>query len=482
MYPSELKKKVIHSILWSGSLRYLGQVITWGVTLVVIRLLTPSDYGLMAMAGVIINFLTLISEFGLGVAIVQHKCLEKKDISIVFGFLILAHSILALILFLIAPVAAAFYSEPKLTRIIQILCLNFILMCLYLIPQAILARNMDFRSKSLIELIAALASSGITLILALDSWGVWALVWGSLTMHFSLVIGFNIVSHSNVLPNFSIRGLRQFIRFGSFIAGSRLLWYVYEKTDLLIGGKFLGKEILGSYAIALELSSVPLEKVLPVVNQVALSAYSRIQTDITSVRSHFLSATKMVALCVTPAYGGLIALAPELVDTLFGDKWKSVVFPLQLLCVIMPLRCFYSLFSPALVGINRPDIVFKNVAVASLLMPLAYLTGVHWGIDGLCLSWIFGFIVVFSIVLKQTLGSIGLTFKSYLSSIRTQLICSIIMAIIVFVFRTQLLSMLHPIMIIVLGSLLGFIVYAGLIYLFERQMLTDFLFIFRSRA
>ena len=159
MYPTELKNKVIKSLLWSGSLRYLGQLITWGVTLVVIRLLAPSDYGLMAMAGVIINFLTLISEFGLGVAIVQHKCLEKKDISIVFGFLILAHSTLALILFLMAPVAAAFYSEPKLTIIIQILSLNFILMCLYLIPQAILARNMDFRSKSFIELIAAMASS-----------------------------------------------------------------------------------------------------------------------------------------------------------------------------------------------------------------------------------------------------------------------------------------------------------------------------------
>jgi len=478
----DLRIKVIRALLWSGSMRYIGQVITWGITLVVIRLLTPSDYGLMAMAGVIINFLTLLSEFGLGVAIVQSKNLQKNDISIIFGFLILANSTLALILFLIAPIAALFYSEPKLTKIIQILSLNFILMCLYVIPQAMLARIMDFRLKSLIELIAALACSGLTLVLAIDGWGVWSLVWGSLAMHFSLAVGFNIVSHSNVLPSFSIQGMRQFLRFGSYIAGNRLLWYIYDKADLFIGGRYLGKEILGSYSVALELSAVPLDKFLPVVNQVALTAYSKIQIDITSVRSNFLRATRMVALCITPAYGGIIALAPNIVHTLFGEKWQFVVFPLQILCLIMPLRCYYSLFLPVLVGINRPDVAFKNVAVASILMPIAYLMGVQWGIIGLCISWIIGFTVVFIIVLKQSLECVGLTFRSYLSSIRSQLICSISMTLIVLLFRTQLINMLNTITIIVLGSMLGIIVYLGLIYIFDKQLLNDFRILFRSRA
>jgi O-antigen/teichoic acid export membrane protein len=190
----------------------------------------------------------------------------------------------------------------------------------------------------------------------------------------------------------------------------------------------------------------------------------------------------MVALCITPAYGGIIALAPNIVHTLFGEKWQFVVFPLQILCLIMPLRCYYSLFLPVLVGINRPDVAFKNVAVASILMPIAYLMGVQWGIIGLCISWIIGFTVVFIIVLKQSLECVGLTFRSYLSSIRSQLICSISMTLIVLLFRTQLINMLNTITIIVLGSMLGIIVYLGLIYIFDKQLLNDFRILFRSRA
>lgn len=468
-----LKQQVMNSLAWLGGLKYLGQIITWGITIFVIRLLDPEDYGLMAMAHVCIGFLAMISELGLGAAIVQRKNINKQQLSQVFGFVILVNAGLSVVLFLGAPILAGYFSEPRLVPIFQMLSVTFIFLSLYVIPQSMLLRNMDFRRKSIVDLIASLASACITLILALYGYGVWALVWGAITLHVVSLFGYNMVSGTLLWPSFSFKGTSQLFCFGGFLTGSRILWYFYSKADIFIGGRFLGNKLLGIYSVALQLCSIPLEKFLPIINQVAFPAYSLVQSDLGVVRSHFLKTVRIVSLFVFPIFWGMLIVAPEIISLLLGSKWHGVILPLQILCIIMPFRALSTLFSPMLDGIGRPYVTFFNLIIASAVMPLAFFVGVQWGVVGICIAWVFGYAIVFLVMSKRSLKVIGVSLLDYYSDIKIPIATCSVMLLGIFCFKRQIGTSLSPLSLTLTSILLGIIIYTGVLYLVNRETLHE---------
>ncbi|MCK4783656.1 MAG: lipopolysaccharide biosynthesis protein [Desulfobacteraceae bacterium] len=431
--------------------------------------MTPADYGLMAMAHVCIGFLAMMSELGLGAAIVQRKDIDKQQLAQVFGFVILANAGLAILLFLGAPLLASYFSELRLVPIFQLLSINFILLSLYVIPQSMLLRNMDFRRKSIVDLIASLASSSITLILAIYGFGVWALVWGAMSIHVVSLFGYNMVNATFLFPSFSFKGTRQLFRFGGFLTGSRILWYFYSKADIFIGGRFLGNQLLGIYSVALELCSIPLEKFLPIINQVAFPSYTLIQSDLGLVRSHFLKAVRIGSLFVFPLFWGLLLVAPEIISLVLGSKWHAVILPLQILCIIMPFRALSTLFGPMLNGIGRPDVGFFNVAIASVLMSVAFLIGVKWGVNGICLSWLFGYGLVFLIMSKRSLDILEISMGQFFSTMRIPFISALVMLVAVFGLKYHFTESLSQILKIPLLTVAGIISYSFSVLIINRE-------------
>ena len=473
-----LKQQVMKSLAWLGGLKYSGQIITWCITIYVIRLLNPSDYGLMAMAQVCIGFLTMVSELGLGAAIVQREKIDEHELKNILGFVLLTNSGLTILLFAVSPLLARYFSEPRVVPILKILSVNFVLLSLYLIPQAMLLRNMNFRSKSIVDLIVALFSASTVLILAIHGYGVWALVCGAITTHLFSVFGYSIFSHTFIMPSFSFKGMKNFFYFGGFFTGARILWYFYSKSDIFIGGRFLCSKVLGTYSVALELSSVPLEKFLPIINQVAFPAYSHIQSDLRLVSSHFLKSVRIVSLFVFPIFWGMLIVAPEIISLLLGSKWHGVILPLQILCIIMPFRALSTLFGPMMHGIGRPDVSFVNVAIASVLMPLAFLIGVKWGVSGICLSWVFGYALVFLIMSKRSLKILGMSLVDFFSNIRTPFIAALVMLIVVFAFKYHIAKSLAPLSTTLLLILVGSVLYTFSVFILNPETWSELRLLF----
>lgn len=207
----------------------------------------------------------------------------------------------------------------------------------------------------------------------------------------------------------------------------------YSKSDVFIGGRILGNQVLGVYSVALELSQIPLDKFMPIINQVAFPAYSSIQSDLKLVGSYFLKATRIGSLIVFPVFWGFLIIAPEILGWLLGDKWSDVILPTQIICVIMPFRALGTLVSPMLFGIGRVDVNLLYVAIASVLMPLLFLAGTWWyGITGLCLAWVFGYMLVFFITLKLSLRLLDLSVLNYLSNIFVALLATSAMVLVIF--------------------------------------------------
>src|SRR3990167_1996283 len=228
-----LRSQALSGFRWTASVRLVSQGVTWAITLVVIRLLTPADYGLLAMATVFVSFLAMFCELGLGAAIVQKADVDEQLLRRAFGVILIIHFSLAALLMLSAPLIGAFYDEPRGIPVIRVLSLQFVLAGFAVIPDAQLQRRMEFRNRSLLDLSGAIVASFITLAMAFSGAGVWALVAGSILSQIWKTIGINWLSPFLHSPEFSVKGLRSLLRFGGHISAAQVFWMFYSQVDML---------------------------------------------------------------------------------------------------------------------------------------------------------------------------------------------------------------------------------------------------------
>ena len=393
------RTEILSALRWVAGAKLLGQLVTWGITIVVMRILSPADYGILAMASVLVAFLGLMAEFGVGAAAIQASEMDDAKLRMIFGLVIVVNAALFLLLFLAAPLVGWFFDEPRLVAIVRTLGLQFILMTFSVIPSSQLSRRLHFKGQSLVDFSGAIASSLTALVGALAGLGVWALVWASLVMAAWRVVGLNIISPFWQWPDFRLRGTRQFLWFGGNLTVARILWFFYSQADIIVAGRFLGKDLLGVYSVSLHLASLPIQKLSAMINQVAFPAFARIQHDRDRFNANFLLAIRMLSFTAFPVLWGMSSIAPEMVEVLLGEKWRAATLPLQVLAVVMPLHMLAPFTNTAAQGIGRADIALKQVLLAAVVMPVAFLVGVQWGVVGLSIAWV----VAFPFVLLGTL-------------------------------------------------------------------------------
>jgi len=408
-----LRAQVISGLRWTVAARILAQTVTWASTLVVIRILTPADYGLLAMATIFVAFLSMFSEFGLGPAVVQRLEINIAMLRKVFGTILVVHAGLMALLLLAAPLISAFFDETKVVPIVRVLALQLAIGAFGVIPDALLQRNMDFRRRSLLDLTSAIAGAVTTLGLALAGGGVWALVAGTFLAQASKTIGVNILAPFPHWPTFSLSGLRSLVTFGGHTSASQLLWFFYSQADMFIAGKWLGKELLGFYSVAMHIASLPNQRMAAIINQVAFPAFSRMRHDDEQVGANLLLGVRLLSLVAFPILWGVSCIAPEAVNVIFGPKWKPAIVPLEVLALVMPLRMIGNFVPNAIQGIGRSDILLRISLAGALIAPGAFLIGVNWGLLGLSIAWLVATPLLFLQNMAQSLPVLGLRFRQF---------------------------------------------------------------------
>jgi len=439
-----LRDQVLSSLRWLSAVRFSGQLVSWAITIVVIRLLRPEDYGLMALATLVIGAFQLVNEVGLGSALVQKEELDQRMLEQVYGLLLATGVALYLVAFLAAPSVAGYFEEPQLTPILRVAGLQLLLMPLEVVPRSMLQRRMEFRKKSLVEFAAMLATSLSTLGLVLLGMGVWALVLGEIVSVFARVAGTRWAARHPCRPRFSLGGLRAVVAFGGVVTADRILWFVYSRTDVFVIGKLLGKEPLGAYSVAVNLASLPTNKISGILSEVGFSAFSRIQDDRPQVARQLRRVVRVLAFTSFPVFTGIAAIAPELVEVALGDEWRLAIFPLQALALIGPLGMLGGILMPALMGVGRPDLGLRARVIACILMPGAFLVGARWGLDGVAMAWLIVYPVQFLVVLALSLPVLGLTIRAFLSEMALPLLASAVMGVAVIATRGVLEGWMVP--------------------------------------
>ena len=420
--------KVLSALRWSAATRLVGQVVSWTMTVFVIRLLSPSDYGVLAMAVILPSALYLLNDLGLDVVLVQRLAPGEEFRRQVFGVVIAVNLLCALMLITTAPLVAAFFSEPVLIPILRVLSLQFLLLVFETLPRARLDQGLDFRSQSLISLGANWLGGLTTLALASTGWGVWALVWGRLVSTATTTIALNVVAPSLCRPSFSLAVVRRALSFGGIVTLERGAWQLFTDADKVIGGRLWSDVTLGLYSVAQDLATMPMHRTGGLISSIGLPAFSQVQDRLDDVRFYLLKATRITSVLSFPIFIGLAVTAPEAVAVLLGAKWPAAAPLLQILALIMPLRMVATLLPPALWSIGRPGISAGNVLIAALVIPSACLIGAQWGPAGMAMAWLGAYPLVFGITLRRSGGVLGLGVPDFGRAMRAPALASLAMA------------------------------------------------------
>jgi len=478
-----LKASVLSGLKWTAGGKIITQLINWALTIIVVRLLQPDDYGLLAMAAVFTSLCLLLNEMGLGAAIIQAKRITENLLRQAFG-LILLINILFLIAFLaFAPLISRIFDEPRLIDIVRVFAFQFPIMAFFVIPNSWLTRDMKFRSISVVALIAELSNGVCTFILAWRGYGVWSLVIGSLIRVLVQCIGINMVRPFLKLPSFKFKGFADTAKFGGLISLQRILWYFYSQADVFIIGRILGSTALGYYSIAMHIASLPLQKVGSIINQVGLPAYSKIQSDPELIAHYVLKMSRVMGLIGFPIFFGISSISPELVLIFLGEKWLLSILPLQLLSLIVPLRLLNTSLFPAINGVGRPDVNVKTLLAACVVMPLAFFMGVKWNLTGVSLAWIIGYSLWFIYMLKNVLPVFGLKMIRFSRAISASAMLAGIMCIAIYFIRILMNKLqLGSVYILIILIATGIIIYCGGMYIFFREILFEVTLVFRKKT
>lgn len=475
------RNKALKGFAWLSTGTFIGQSVSWISTLIVIRLLTPADYGLMAMAGSFIVLVAMFNDLGFNAAIIQKKEIEDIEVRQIFTLVLIAGIFGCILCFLAAPIVAWFYGEHRLVPLVRLMSLNFVLSALFLVPEALTVREMNFLVKARIDVIARVISAILTLVLAVLSLGVWALAFGETCFHIVRAIGFNVVRAGCLIPVTELKGSIGNLKFGLAITASRLFYFLFTQSDIIIAGKFLGKELLGIYAIALNLAMIPSEKVMPLITQVSFTAFSRIQDEIERIRKNFLKVLRTVGFITFPVFYGLYAIAPEGIATILSPKWESLISPFQLFCLIIPIRTLHYLFAPVLFAINKPMINVVNMAITFAIMTVAFLIGVNFSILGLCMVWVLIYPIVFTITSIRSLKAIAVPFKDFVSAIIFPFAASTLMLLTLSALRTYSVMGFSPVISLLIYMIIGATIYVCLVLVFKHDTVQELRALIRQR-
>jgi O-antigen/teichoic acid export membrane protein len=474
-----LKNEVLRGLKWTAGAKFSGQLITWAITIFVMRLLAPSDYGLLAMASVLMALLGMFAEAGLGPALIQQAEVSQQKLRQAFGMILLVNLVLFGFLNLLAPLAAQFYSEARLVDIVRVLSIQFLLGPLCVIPDVLLQRKLEFKTRSLIEFGAAVLTSVATLLMALAGFGIWSLVLGNLAGISMRMVALNVAAPFFVFPSFSASGMRQVLAFGGQVTASRFLWFFYTQADTVIVGRLLGEHILGMYSVAMHLATLPVQRVSAILNSVVFPAVSRFQHEKELIASQLLKAFKLIGFIAFPVLWGMSSVAPELIAVLLGPGWSEAGLPFLVLTLVMPFRALAGFLPTVTDAVGRPDVGLRNVILGCLIMPLAFFAGAHWGMVGVSLAWVCVYPFVLFINMKRMLAVVGLSVSTVLRQLALPIGCAAGMYASVWIVR-MLFKKSHGDAVLLAGEIAaGAMAYVLFTLMVNRTMLGEIKLILR---
>lgn len=457
---------------WLAVFNTLSQIISWSNTILIARILTPSDYGLKTMATMLTGYILMFNELGLGRAIVQRPEPTKNELSSVFWFTVITSFSMMIIAMIVAFPTALIFKNNSLIPITIVSSFGFILQGVQIVPRNLLHRDLKFKDLGMMHLISGTVSSCLMLLLAWLGFGVWTLVFGNIIIGFTNIINLLIVQKWRPNLYFKFKEAREYIKYGLTIAVGSTFHYVLEMSDRFVAAKAWNATKLGYYTFAIELARLPLFKIVTLINQVSFPVFARLQGNKEETREFYLNVTKVTALLVFPLFFGGFLIGEDLVAAILDSKWLPVVYFFKYLCLAQLIVSVNAINGFVHNAQGRPIWNTVFVAIEAVVMPLSFYAVIGLGERYFVLPWFTSYLLLNTIFLIKTLKVIEISMFRYVKTLSSPLIAIFVMLVAVTIIK-ELPSLQNynkwVDLFCKIGS--GGIGYLGFLYIADRDFL-----------
>lgn len=415
-----LKEKTASSLKWNTFATVATMLIGILQVAILTRLLEKSDFGLIAIATMVIAFTDIFAELGIASALIHKQNISDREYSSVYWLNIAMSVVICAITMLGAPLVASFYNQPELTSIVRLLSLKIVFTAFGKIFQAIKTKNLEFEFISKVRVLTAVVGIITSTVLAWFGFGVMSLVWGQLAQ-IAINQGIYAIAglrQMRVTLHFSFSEVKDVLRIGGFQIGTQVLDFVAARLDVFLIGKFFSMEELGVYNIAKELIVKPFTIINSISSSVFSATFAKIQYDVQLVIKNFIKLTKTVTMLAVPVYAALFIFADLIVSILYAQSFADVAIFVRILSLYGICSMISSQGSSVMIAYGRTDLglywtIARIVMTTGVLLLTARMSlqALAIGQTGLAMVSVF---VYFLIVIRPMLSDMKM--GEYVSS------------------------------------------------------------------
>ncbi|MDC1226292.1 MOP flippase family protein [Algibacter sp.] len=382
------KKKAVSGVKWTT----IGTIVIVAVSMlklsILARFLDKSDFGLMALVNVILGFMRLFMDMGLTSAILHKQNITKNQYASLYWLNMVFSVFLYVVIIAIAPFFAEFYQDQELRNILIIMGLSLISSAIGRQFKTIEQKELRFKFISIVDIVTQIASLIVAIVLVLNNYGVYTLIYSALFQFFVSNFVFFIfgVKKYGLKLHFNYTETKPFLRIGVYQVSGQVVNYFNKSLDTLIIGKYFGTDILGGYNLAKQLVEKPIGLLNPILTKVATPVLAKLQSNKLALRDNYLKLMKLGSAISFLFYGGVIIFASPIVVILYGVEFQNIVTLVRILGVYMYLRSILNYSGSLITATGRTDLEFYWNIFALFSMPVAIYVGSFFGIYGVAWS------------------------------------------------------------------------------------------------
>ena len=367
----------------------VSRVLGIATYLVLARLLSPDDFGLVRFALILIGAFTVLQDLGVPAAIIH----SDRDPKVIGGTALTINLGASVVLFalavMLAPAMATLARDDSIAPVLIALSVGLVVLAIGSVQRAVLEKELEFRRKFIPEVVPLIVSGVTSIVLAFLGFGAWSLVWGYLVKAAAssvLLWGFSTVRPR---PEFQPAIARELFRYGKHMSLVSIIGFVAINADYFIVGRMLGTYDLGLYTLAFLITNLPFQGIVEPVHKVMFPAYCRVNDTAGSVVNLYESSLTLVSMLVIPICLGIFVAGPVFAPILFGSEWDSIGPSLQLLACYTVMRSIYRSYAPVFAAIGRPEMVWRlNVVRLAILIPSMVLLAWWFALVGVAIAYV----------------------------------------------------------------------------------------------
>jgi len=417
---SNLKNQVVSGVKWTTIGTIVNAVAALLKIAILARFLEKADFGLMALVVFVMGFMNLFSDMGLTSAILHKQNITKKEYASLYWFNIVFSILLYGILLIITPLVSGFYNESELNLLIPLLGLNLLISAVGRIFKTIEFKHLRFREVTIFEIIAALFSLAFAVYLAMNGYGVLALVYSALLQYVIQNVLYFLygLRKYGMLIHFRFAETKPFLKIGSYEVGGQVINYFNRDLDILLVGKFFSQDILGGYSLAKQLVFRPAQILNPILVKVASPTLAKFQDNLEKLKTNYLRLVGMVSKINILVYAITIIFAPIIVTIFYGEGFEEIVSLVRILSIYMIFRAIGNPAGSLIIATGKTHLGFLWNGITLLILPIFIYLGSMKGIDevawGLNLAMLVLFYPSWKLLIQKMTGA---SFKEYLWAI-----------------------------------------------------------------